>query len=424
MLSSEVQTGLGIYYGLCTLLIVGIAAYQSSASKSKTQPLVWGLVAGIFLIHALAFALGAQWTLAEGLKHNALTDLVFNPTGYFVTATIGFFLFLFFRKPLTDITVGFSMLAGILLLSGWLMTDPSFRSIISKPDNVPIVMLLFSVGFFTWLALRMAVINDERIAKGEPPLEKLGDEKVLTWPDLVYTELICMVIGTFALVIWAYYLKAPLEAPAATSKIPNPSKAPWYFLGLQEMLVYFDPWMAGVVLPSMIIVGLIAIPYIDYNVKGNGYFTFVERKFSIITFLYGFLVLWCALIVLGTFLRGPNWNFFSPFEPWDPHKSVPLNNVNLSTLFWLGLFGDSVETKSWLVRESPGIFLVFLYMVALPPLLAMTVMRPFFVRMGFFRFFLLVTLIQFMAALPLKMILRWTINLKYIVFIPEYFFNI
>ena len=70
------------------------------------------------------------------------------------------------------------------------------------------------------------------------------------------------------------------------------------------------------------------------------------------------------------------------------------------------------------------IVLVLAYMLLLPPLLAMTVMRSFFIKMGFIRFFLLVNLIQFMAALPIKMVLRWAINLKYIVFIPEYFFNI
>jgi hypothetical protein len=96
----------------------------------------------------------------------------------------------------------------------------------------------------------------------------------------------------------------------------------------------------------------------------------------------------------------------------------------LSTLFWLGMMGDSVDTKVWYIREAPGLLLVVVYMVLLPPLLAKTLMRPMFVRMGFVRFMLLVTLIQFMAALPIKMVLRWTINLKYIVFIPEYFFNI
>ena len=75
-------------------------------------------------------------------------------------------------------------------------------------------------------------------------------------------------------------LQAPLEQPASSTTAPNPSKAPWYFLGLQEMLVYFDPWMAGVVLPSMIIVGLMAIPYIDTNKSGNGYFSYADRKFA------------------------------------------------------------------------------------------------------------------------------------------------
>ena len=107
-------------------------------------------------------------------------------------------------------------------------------------------------------------------------------------------------------------MKAPLEEPANPTDSPNPSKAPWYFLGLQEMLVYYDPWLAGVVLPSLIIVGLMAIPYIDTNPKGNGYFTFRERKWEITIFLSGFVVLWCTLIALGTFLRGPTGTSSAP----------------------------------------------------------------------------------------------------------------
>ena len=138
---------------------------------------------------------------------------------------------------------------------------------------------------------------------------------MLVWPDLVYTEL----IAHGHLHVRPDRLGGRSEGPARAAGvvgqgIPNPSKAPWYFLGLQEMLVYFDPWMAGVVLPTMIIVGLIAMPYIDFNQKGNGYYTFDERKFAMTTFLFGFVVLWVTLIVLGTFLRGPNWNFFGPFE--------------------------------------------------------------------------------------------------------------
>ena len=194
--------------------------------------------------------------------------------------------------------------------------------------------LVFLLAFFTWLATYRAVINDDRMERGEPPLEKLDDEKMLVWPDLVYTELICMIALTAFLIFWAIWLQAPLEEPASSVKTPNPSKAPWYFLGLQEMLVYYDPWMAGVVLPSLIVVGLMAIPYIDFNKQGNGYYTIKQRKFAYIIFQFGFLELWVTLIVLGTLLRGPNWNFFGPYEYWDAHKVEALNNVNLSEYFW------------------------------------------------------------------------------------------
>jgi hypothetical protein len=421
-LSASIQTGLGIYYLCAVLLNLGFVGYQLYARRNVLQALIWTVVTAIFAVHMIAFLTGHGWVLPQAARD--LADSLMNPVSYFFLSVAAFIVFLYFRWFLTLPVVAWSILNIGLLAAGWAMTDPNFRLIVTKEDNVPIVMLICTVGYFTWLAFRKSVVNDDRMARGEPPGEKLEDDKVLVWPDLVYTELIAMIVATFLLVIWAVFLKAPLEQPASSAKAPNPSKAPWYFLGLQEMLVYYDPWMAGVVLPTMIIVGLIALPYIDFNQKGNGYFTFAQRRFAVATFLFGFVVLWCTLIVLGTFLRGPNWNFFGPFEAWDPHKVLPLNNVNLSDYFWLALGKVWPEGESWYWREMPGIVLVLLYLFALPPLLAKTVLRRFFIKMGFVRFMLLVTLIQFMAALPIKMLLRWTINLKYIVYIPEYFFNI
>jgi hypothetical protein len=148
-------------------------------------------------------------------------------------------------------------------------------------------------------------------------------------------------------------------------------------------------------------------------------------------FILGFIILWVTLIFLGTFLRGPNWNFFGLYEPWDPHKLVPLNNVNLSDYIWvrgLGMVWEhpagGVSVLTILGREAPGILLILGYFLLLPPLLAQTVLRPFYLRMGFIRFQILVSLLLFMASLPIKMVLRWAFNLKYIVAIPEYFFNI
>ena len=230
-------------------------------------------------------------------------------------------------------------------------------------------------------------------------------------------------------------MQAPLEEPASRVKTPNPSKAPWYFLGLQEMLVYYDPWMAGVVLPSLIIVGLMAIPYIDFNKQGNGYYTIDERKFSYLIFQFGFLELWVTLIILGTFFRGPNWNFFGPFEFWDPHKVLALNNVDLSQYFWTDRLEHGPAQGAPGAGLAENLFYIAIARVAwascwcwatsslLPPHDGDDGFPQFFVKMGFVRYMVMANLLLFMAALPIKMVLRWMFNLKYIISIPEYFLN-
>jgi hypothetical protein len=203
--------------------------------------------------------------------------------------------------------------------------------IISKPDNVPVLGLYPLLIFFTGWGLLQGIANDRRRAAGDPLIEQEG-EKVHTWPYLTRIEFLALIIVMIILTVWSVTLNAPLEEPAEPSKTPNPSKAPWYFLGLQEMLVYFDPWFAGVVLPGLIIVGLIVIPYVDPNPNGAGHYTVRERPFALGVFFFGFFVLWCVQIFIGTFLRGPGWNFFSPVERWDPHKVVFANNIDLSNV--------------------------------------------------------------------------------------------
>src|SRR5205823_6444854 len=242
-----------------------------------------------------------------------------------------------------------------------------------------------------------------------------------TWPYLMRMELLAAIIVTVILTVWSLTLNAPLEELSNPNLTMNLAKAPWYFLGLQEMLVYFDPWLAGVVLPSLIIVGLMAIPYIDKNEKGNGYYTFNERKVEITLFLFGFVVLWSSLIVLGTFLRGPNWNFFGPFEYWDLHKLEALTNVNLSEYFWVRLLRQPLPstwipgTLGYLVRELPGLIVVVLYIGVLPVILAKKTFKNYYEKLGPPRYYVGVFLFLMMMALPVKMLLRWLINLKYIV---------
>src|SRR3954464_3430012 len=442
---------LGSYYLLLSLMngVMAFILWQRPNQRSllklpgglhRADAFVWVLVALAFLLIApLAYSGDPSIVsfITVPAAARAFINRMMNPTIY-ITGTFLLLLFFFLlRRFFVRPMVAWTLLNLALLLMGMSIPDQNFAGIVTKPDNVPIVSMIFLLGFFTWLAAYRAVQNDDRLKQGLEPLEKLDNEKVLVWPDLVYTELICMVAITAVLLFWAIALQAPLEEPASSVKTPNPSKAPWYFLGLQEMLVYFDPWMAGVVLPSLVLFGLMAIPYIDFNKSGNGYFTIDQRRFAYVMFNFGFLVLWVTLIVMGTFLRGPNWNFFGPYEIWDAHKVEALNNRDLSEFFWVDLLrssrprppegaGDFTKIGWAIYKELPGILLTIGYFTLVPPVLV--VMSRFFqhlfIKMGFLRYMVLTNLLLFMALLPIKMILRWTVNLKYFISMPEYLLNL
>ncbi|HEX9780728.1 MAG TPA: cytochrome b N-terminal domain-containing protein [bacterium] len=173
--------------------------------------------------------------------------------------------------------------------------------------------------------------------------------KVDVWPNLVSRELLAALLVTVILFVWSMLLGAPLEGEANLNVTPNPSKAPWYFLGLQELLVYFDPWIAGVVLPTLIVVGLMAIPYVDTNPKGLGRWpdlrrarlgplpvlTTTERPFAVSVFMLG-TIMWFVLIFIGEFCRGPNWEWYWPWEDWSHRRISKMTLKNLPNL-WGGL---------------------------------------------------------------------------------------
>ena len=348
-----------------------------------------------------------------------VVPILFPPTDWFdkINRKLGFYLL--WTK--TGCAIAMAVIT-VFFAIGYM--DDNFSIILMKGDNFPIVLMVYSIFFFTWLGMHKAYINDERIEKGLKPSEYNDpDDKVLVWPDLVYIEFIALILFTVFLTVWSIIVAAPLEEPANPAATPNPSKAPWYFLGLQEMLVYYDPWIAGILLPMFCIIGLMAIPYMDINKKGDGYYSFKERRVGIFIFMYGWIVLWLFLIVLGTFFRGPNWNFYGPFEYWDAHKVVALNNVNLSEYFWVKLLGTGLPDNI-LLREAIGFLVVGAYLFVTPFVLAKTWLKDMLEAYGITRFGALMTFGLVMLSLPLKMYFRWIFNLKYFIAIPEYFFNI
>ena len=254
----------------------------------------------------------------------------------------------------------------------------------------------------------------------EPQMQRrapIVDDKIHTWPHLVRVEFLVLLIVSVIMVIWSVGIDAPLEEPANPTLTPNPSKAPWYFLGLQEMLVYFDPWHAGVVLPTLIIVGLVVIPFIDINPNGNGYYTFKERKYEILTFYFGFHILWVSMIIIGTFFRGPGWNLFWPWDVWDPHKVVALTNVDLPYL--LGF-------RDYWVQAAVGTILVGAYFILATLAFYLWILavkgKDFLRRWGPVRFTITAALVIIMMGLPVKMFLRLAFNVKYVLVTP--WFNI
>ena len=288
--------------------------------------------------------------------------------------------------------------------------------LISKPDNIPIVALLVLVIVYTWWSLRKALKNDRQGYLDEARLS----EKVQVWPNLVRVEFLGSLFIMVVLVFWSFLIDAPLEEAANPTLTPNPSKAPWYFLGLQEMLVYFDPWIAGVVMPTLIIVGLMAIPYIDVNEKGNGYYTFKDRKFAILTFCFGFIILWVSLINLGTFIRGPGWNLFLPWQEWDVHRVVALTNVDLSEIF--GIHTRLADNSLNIAAFIFGAVIVLGYYSIIGVYWFWKKNTDILKKLGFLRYNVVAFLFMTMAALPIKMILRIALNIKYIWVTP--WFNI
>lgn len=217
------------------------------------------------------------------------------------------------------------------------------------------------------------------------------------WPELPFKELMCAVVVMLLLIVWALWLDAPLGEIATPSRTENPAKAPWYFIGLQEILVYFDPWYSGVVLPSIIMIGLMAIPYLDTNPKGVGEYNFSARKFAVVNFLIGYFM-WMFAIVVGQFMRGPSWLFFWPWEVWDDsghHAEVTLYNIDNSTsIIALGIYA--------------------LLGFALPKILKMKWAKT----LDWTRYTITISLLLLMYLVPVKVVLRQIFHVRYLIATP------
>jgi menaquinol-cytochrome c reductase cytochrome b/c subunit len=134
-------------------------------------------------------------------------------------------------------------------------------------------------------------------------------DKVHVWPHLLVVEFVASLVMTAFLLVFSTFVNAPLQTLANVNRTPNPSKAPWYFLGLQELLTMFHPMVAGVTIPGVGMFGLILAPYTDRNPSNKP----EDRKFAI-ALMTLFLMFWAVLVIIGVFFRGPGFNFTFPWR--------------------------------------------------------------------------------------------------------------
>ncbi|MEA2581661.1 MAG: menaquinol-cytochrome c reductase cytochrome b/c subunit [Actinomycetota bacterium] len=150
----------------------------------------------------------------------------------------------------------------------------------------------------------LALVPPEGIQR----VEREQGDRVNTWPHLLIEEFVAMFVLLAGMAIFSTFVQAPLRELANPNLTPNPSKAPWYFLGLQELLRYFHPMVAGITIPTFILVGLAAVPYVDRNPSNRPGDRKIALTLFTILFMFG-----ATLTIIGSFFRGPGYNWVWPW---------------------------------------------------------------------------------------------------------------
>lgn len=217
-------------------------------------------------------------------------------------------------------------------------------------------------------------------ATAERRARRERDEEVLVWPDLVFVEFICAVLFTVTLTILSTVISGPLLDKANPDATPNPSKAPWYFLNLQELLLHMHPALAGVVVPTVALIALAAIPYFDRSNEGQGVWwgTPDSKRITIFSMVFTFVITWALVfydegfhqvlgVKLGLFDAWPNeLRFFNNFKaiqnqiPWPEWtRSIPYLPFNLKLR---GQGFQNLDLPAWIVEQGIPV----LVMVGIP----------------------------------------------------------
>lgn len=313
--------------------------------------------------------------------------------------------------------------AGIVLLvltAAFLavgLADAGFRDLVLDPARLPaLVWWLLSLAVL-WLALYRAPQAPPEPAEGTADGTLAGDAPVVVWAGV-------------ALMACAFFLEPPLGSSAVglsagSSAVPAVDM-PWFLSGFQELRFYFDPWMAHFGLPALFVAALLALPYLDGTPAGEDDPAGERRR--LMTFAAAVLLLVLLPVLVATFLRGPHWNAFGPFEVRDAAHPRPIPAFPLSEVFWCRWLGRSAPPSSWPLRELPGGLLLAGYFLFLPWVLARwsATRRPlgrYRQAVGPWRYRLALALGLALAIVPLKMYGRWLFDIGLWLTLPELSLN-
>ena len=203
--------------------------------------------------------------------------------------------------------------------------------------------------------VRLLVVQQD----ARPPVDLHAEPVVMTFPHLVVREMIAFAAATLLVVLLALLFDAPLEELANPLKTPNPSKAPWYFLGLQELLHYYDPLISGVVLPGAVVAALVFVPYFNVNLKREPFWT-TDRQFKLVAVAS---VVAGLSILLYTTGAHPVWPAIGP--------TLGLGALMLAP----GLLGTRGRVLHWLGTRSLAFWIFLWFLVAA---VVLTVIGVFF----------------------------------------------
>lgn len=245
-----------------------------------------------------------------------------------------------------------------------------------------------------WECVKNINVKSEYKEGFETLTPKEQDYTVKHLRDSVGIEFLAGLIFTFIIMVWSLFMNAPLKELANPADTPLDERAPWYFIGLQELLIFFDPWLAGVILPSILLVGLILVPFIDPNKEtGIGRYTFRERPVAISIFGFGF-AMWYVLIIIGQFFRGPARIFYWPWEDKSVLKELPLT-----------------EMVNFHIAGGFAFFIIYFGVFVILP---QFIFKNLYKSLGIIRYYIFVSLFAIMLLIPIKIFLRYVFDVKYI----------